>query len=57
MMRYLSAALVVLGLGIVVGAETQDWLPMFTAQVALGTVTLITGGLFATQIDIEEDDT
>ena len=56
-MKYASAFFIVLGLGIVVGAETQDWLPMFTAQVALGTVTLITGGLFAAQIDTEEDDT
>jgi len=56
-MKYAAAFFIVLGLGIVAGAETQDWFPMFAAQVALGVVTLITGGLFATQIDTEEDDT
>jgi len=54
-MKYISAALIVLGLGIVLGAETHDWFPMFAAQVALGTVTLISGGLFATLIKTEED--
>ena len=54
-MKYISAALIVLGLGIVLGAETHDWFPMFAAQIALGTVTLISGGLFATLIKTEED--
>jgi hypothetical protein len=56
-MKYAAAFFIVLGLGIVAGAETQDWFPMFAAQIALGTITLITGGLFATLINTEEDNT
>ena len=53
-MKIISAMLIVLGLGIIVGAETHDWFPMFAAQIALGTMVLISGGLFATQIDDEQ---
>lgn len=49
-MKYLSAFLIVLGLGIVGGAETQGWFPMFAAQVGLGAATLFAGYLFMTQI-------
>jgi hypothetical protein len=56
-MKYLSAFFIVLGLSIVIGAEAQDWFPMFAAQIGLGTITLITGGLFATLINTEEDNT
>jgi len=50
-MKYIAAFFIVLGLGIVLGAETHDWFPMFAAQIALGTVTLFSGFLFATQMD------
>ena len=52
-MRYFSAALVVLGLGIVVGAESQDWFPMFAAQVGLGTLPFLSGVMVATLVDGE----
>jgi len=54
-MKYIAVFLIVLGLGIISGAETHDWFPMFAAQIALGTATLFSGGLFATLIDTEED--
>jgi len=54
-MKIISAALIVLGFGIIAGAETHDWFPMFAAQIALGTTVLISGGLFATQINDEEE--
>lgn len=55
MEKYISATLIVLGLGIITGAATQDWMPMLIGQLALGTVTLIGGGLFATLVEDEED--
>ena len=54
-MKYLAAILIVLGLGIITGAATQEWLPMLITQVGLGTVTLIAGGLVAGHIKTEED--
>jgi len=54
-MKYLSAFFIVLGLSIVIGAEAQDWFPMFAAQIGLGVFTLIAGGLFASQIEIENE--
>lgn len=54
-MKYAAAFFIVLGLGIVIGAESHDWFPMFAAQIGLGTITLIVGGLFAAQIDTEEE--
>jgi len=53
-MKYAAAFFIVLGLGIVAGAETQDWFPMFAAQVAVGVVTLIAGGLFASRINTDD---
>jgi len=50
-MKFLSAFLIVLGLAIVGGAEAHDWFPMFAAQIALGTVTLFSGILFAIEVD------
>ena len=50
-MKYIAAFLIVLGLAIVGGAEAHDWFPMFAAQIVLGTVTLFSGILFATQMD------
>jgi hypothetical protein len=49
-MKYIAAFLIILGLGIIGGAETQDWFPMFAAQIGLGTATLFAGYLFTTQI-------
>jgi len=54
-MKYVSAALIVLGLSITIGAEAHDWFPMFAAQIALGAVTIISGGLFATLINTSEE--
>ena len=56
MTKYISAALIVLGLGIVIGAESHDWFPMFATQIALGMTVSFSGGLFATQIDFDDDD-
>jgi len=55
-MKYISAALIVLGLGIALGAEAHDWLPMFATQVALGTITAITGVLFASHTFTDTDE-
>jgi hypothetical protein len=49
-MKYAASFFIVLGLAIVGGAETQDWLPMFIAQIGLGAATLFAGYLFTTQI-------
>jgi len=56
MTKYISAALIVLGLGIVIGAEAHDWFPMFATQIALGMTVSFSGVLFATQIDFDDDD-
>lgn len=53
-MKYAAAFFIVLGLAIVGGAETQDWFPMFIAQIGLGVVTVITGGLFASYFDSDD---
>jgi len=53
-MKYAAAFFIVFGLAIVGGAETQDWFPMFVAQIGLGVVTLITGGLFVSHIDSDD---
>jgi len=55
-MKYVSAALIVLGLSISIGAEAHDWFPMFVAQIALGMTVSFSGVLFATQIDFDNDD-
>jgi hypothetical protein len=55
-MKIISAALIVLGFGIIAGAETHDWFPMFATQIALGTTVLISGGLFVTQINDNDDE-
>lgn len=52
-MKYLAAFLIVLGLGITIGAETQDWFPLFAAQIGLGAATLFGGYLVLTQIGDE----
>jgi len=53
-MKYVSAALIVLGLSIVLGAEAHDWFPMFITQIALGMVTSFFGILVAIQINTDE---
>ena len=50
-MKYIAAFLIVLGLGIIAGSETHDWMPMFMAQIGLGVATTLFGYLFATQVD------
>jgi hypothetical protein len=55
-MRYLSAALIVLGFGIIAGAETQEWIPMLITQSILGLLTLGSGVAMASQISTSEDD-
>lgn len=54
-MKYLAALFIVLGLGIVAGAESQDWFPLFAAQIGLGAATLFAGYLCITQIETKED--
>lgn len=49
-MKYIAAFLIVLGLAIVGGAEAHDWFPLFATQVGLGTMTMVSGLLFATQV-------
>ena len=52
-MRYIAAFLIVMGLGIMAGAGSHDWLPMVAAQGALGVTTLIAGGLFIAEAEGE----
>jgi len=54
-MKYIATFLFVLGLAIVGGAEAHEWFPMFAAQVALGTMTMISGLLFATQVGDDDE--
>lgn len=53
-MKYFAAFLFILGFVIVSGAEARDWLPLFVAQVGLGSMTMLSGVLFA--IHTGEDD-
>ena len=55
MMRYIAAFLIVMGLGMMTGAGSHDWLPMVLAQGALGVATLIAGGLFIAEAEGETE--
>lgn len=52
-MRYFSAALIVLGFAIVGGAEAHAAFPMFVTQIILGTLTTVSGLMFAIHDDGE----
>ena len=56
MMRYIAAFLIVMGLGMMTGAGSHDWLPMVLAQGALGVATLIAGGLFVAEAEGETEN-
>jgi len=55
-MKYIAVLLVLLGLTIIVGAESHDWFPMFITQIALGMTVSFSGILFALQSDFDDDD-
>lgn len=54
-MKYLAAALFVLGLGLTTGAATQDWIPMMLAQSALGLLTFASSVMVAGLIDLDKE--
>jgi len=56
MYRYITAALIVLGLAIAAGAETHGSLAMVAAQCGLGAAVLFSGYLFSTLIEEEDGD-